>query len=708
MKRFTNFLILALAIVALAACDKEDVSNTTGITFDPECDLTPTFAHEGGSKEYTFTTKYEWSARADHQWATITPSSGDKYNKYFVIAVTPNTEGEDRTTNVTIELSNGNSVVIPVLQEKAPRFDSEAKRTLTIDSEGGTIDVDIETNQQYSVKIAKEATWLTAEITRGAMHSETISFTARANDTTSSRIAVVNIIAEDNSIIDTFNIIQYSAGVSQNELVYYTPYATRVDIPEGAKFGASLVAHIYDPKSRCNRMIFDHNVLNIPAYLFANRDDIVNFDIPACVEQIEDGAFSGCVGCNEFQIPANIKNLGSSIFEGCSGTLTINGVTPDTSLSTTDTEHWLYNSTFDTVIINSNIGSGAFCDYAAVTNVTFANGVTSIGNDAFAACQNITEVRAESIAAWCGIGFGNSTANPLFNGTCALKIDGKTITELTTTADIAAVRTNTFSGYKALKRVTINDDTTALGAGAFYMCDLETFDLSGSVISIGIQVLPHKDGDNVTYTTVGVFTKCKIGTLTINGDIKAQSTTGDSSKHWFTGLEAKKIVFSDKCSVVNNLLLSYCTAEEVSIARSVKSIGEGAFAACPNLKRVTLNEGLETIGVHAFFNCPVLSDIEIPATVTTIGGYAFQGCSAIKSLTLPAGLLSIGEYAFYDCDALTTLYSRATTPPALNSKYILNSAPGVLTIYVPASDVEAYKSDAMWKSYASSIQGYTF
>ncbi|MBQ3173301.1 MAG: BACON domain-containing protein, partial [Alistipes sp.] len=146
MKRFTNLLILALAIVALAACDKEDVSNTTGITFDPECDLTPTFSHEGGSKEYTFTTKYEWSARADHQWATITPGSGDKYNKYFVIAVMPNTEGEDRTTNVTIELSNGNSVVIPVLQEKAPRFDSEAKRTLTIGSEGGTIDVDIETN----------------------------------------------------------------------------------------------------------------------------------------------------------------------------------------------------------------------------------------------------------------------------------------------------------------------------------------------------------------------------------------------------------------------------------------------------------------------------------------------------------------------------------------------------------------------------------
>lgn len=708
MKRFTNFLILALAVVALSACDKEDVSNVTGITFDPECDLTPTFGHEGGSKEYTFTTEYEWSARADEEWATITPSSGDKYNKYFVIAVMPNTEGEDRTAEVTIALSNGNSVVIPVLQEKAPRFDSEAKRTLTIGSEGGTIDVDVVTNQQYTVKISKDATWLTSEVTRGAMHGETISFTARANDTTSSRIAVVNITAEDNTIIDTFNIIQYSSGVSQNELVYYTPYATRVEIPEGAKFGTTLVAHIYDPESKCNRMIFNHNVLNIPAYLFANRYDIVKFDIPACVEQIEDGAFSGCVGCNEYQIPANIKNLGSNIFEGCSGTLTVNGVTPDTSLSTADEGHWLYNSTFDTVIVNSNIGNGAFRDYATVTNVTFGNKVTSIGNDAFAACDNITEARAESLAAWCAIAFGNSPANPLFSGTCDLKIDGNTITELTTTADITSVRTNAFSGYKNLKKVTINDYTTALGAGAFHMCDLETFDLSGSVVSMGIQVFAHKEGDNVTYSTVGAFTKCKIGTLTINGDIKAQSTTGDSSKHWFTGLEAKKIVFSDKCSVVNNLLLSYCTAEEVTIASSVKTIGEGAFAACPNLKRVTLNEGLETIGVHAFFNCPALSDIAIPSSVTTIGAYAFKECASIESLTLPAVLTAIGEYAFYDCAALTTLYSKATTPPALNSNYVFNSTPDVLTIYVPESAVDAYKRDSKWKNYASHIQGYKF
>ncbi|MBQ8493285.1 MAG: leucine-rich repeat protein [Alistipes sp.] len=708
MKRFTNILLLALATLALVACDNEQESNAMGITFDPQCDLSPTFGHKGGSKEYTFTTTHSWSARADHEWVTITPSSGDRYNKYFVIAAMENTEGEERTTNVTITLNNGNSVIIPVVQEMAPRFDTTANRTLTIGSEGGNIDVEVATNQSYNIIISKNDTWLTAEQTRGAMRDETIRFTALQNDSNSSRIAVVNITSENNVVLDSFNIIQYSNSVAKNELVYYTPYATRVTIPEDAKFGAQMVAHLYDPEHQCNRIIFDNAVLNIPANLFAYRDDIRKFDIPECVEQIEDGAFSGCAGCNEFIIPTNIKSLGGSLFEGCSGTLTVNGKTPDTKHAASDAEHWLYGSNFETVVLNSNIGDGAFRGYEAVTTVNFDDAITSIGVDAFAACPNITEARAKSLVAWCGIGFGNSAANPLFNGTCALNIDGRIITELSTTADITSIRQNTFSGYKALKKVVINDYTTALGAGAFYMCDLEKFDLSGSVVSMGIQVFAEQNGEEISYTTVGALSKCKIATLTINGDIKAQSTTGDSQKHWLTGLEAKKVIFSDKCSAVNRLLFSCSSVEEVSIASSVKTIDEGAFASCHKLTTIELNGGLETIGVHAFYDCPELRNITMPDSVVSIGDYAFDGCAKIESLTLPASLTSIGQYAFYDCDALTTLYSKATTPPVLSSKYVFNSTSDKLTIYVPESAVKTYKADSNWNYYASYIQGYTF
>ena len=58
MKRFTNILLLALATLALVACDNEQESNAMGITFNPQCDLSPTFGHKGGSKEYTFTTTH--------------------------------------------------------------------------------------------------------------------------------------------------------------------------------------------------------------------------------------------------------------------------------------------------------------------------------------------------------------------------------------------------------------------------------------------------------------------------------------------------------------------------------------------------------------------------------------------------------------------------------------------------------------------------
>ncbi|MBO7263792.1 MAG: hypothetical protein J6U93_04650, partial [Alistipes sp.] len=69
---------------------------------------------------------------------------------------------------------------------------------------------------------------------------------------------------------------------------------------------------------------------------------------------------------------------------------------------------------------------------------------------------------------------------------------------------------------------------------------------------------------------------------------------------------------------------------------------------------------------------------------------------------------TIGDGAFYHCSSLTSVYCKATTPPALGGPYVFDYNGSGRKIYVPTESVEAYKSASGWSEYKSSIVGYDF
>ena len=59
---------------------------------------------------------------------------------------------------------------------------------------------------------------------------------------------------------------------------------------------------------------------------------------------------------------------------------------------------------------------------------------------------------------------------------------------------------------------------------------------------------------------------------------------------------------------------------------NVESIGERAFAYCPNLTNVEMSNSVKIIWDSAFSSCDLLERIYIPISVTNIGGWAFYNC----------------------------------------------------------------------------------
>jgi HEAT repeat protein len=117
---------------------------------------------------------------------------------------------------------------------------------------------------------------------------------------------------------------------------------------------------------------------------------------------------------------------------------------------------------------------------------------------------------------------------------------------------------------------------------------------------------------------------------------------------------------------------------DVTLPKSVTTIGGGVFSFCSNLRRINFPSGITSIGTSAFQECAALTSIALPESVTNLGNFAFAGCKSLtnvtipsrigsiergvfssctrlRHVTLPSGLTNIGVYAFSGCDKLVAV-----------------------------------------------------
>jgi|GEM_PF-3425100 len=145
----------------------------------------------------------------------------------------------------------------------------------------------------------------------------------------------------------------------------------------------------------------------------------------------------------------------------------------------------------------------------------------------------------------------------------------------------------------------------------------------------------------VSETDDGIFYSVTDGIVTIEG-FNAAGTVMDIPAE-IDGMPVRYI--ADQTCRADKIIT------EVRIPPSVLSVGEFAFADCPNLTRVTFKGG-ETIGYSAFRGCAALLSLTLPETLKTLDDSAFYGCTMLGRVKIPASVTKIGVDAFMGCDRL--------------------------------------------------------
>ena len=202
----------------------------------------------------------------------------------------------------------------------------------------------------------------------------------------------------------------------------------------------------------------------------------------------------------------------------CTGVLTISGSGDMTDYSTGTTPWYSYRSSIKTVVIENgvtSIGNQAFLNCSELTSVAIGNSVTSIGERAFSGCSGLTSINVDT-----NNSNYKSINGVLFNkdGTSLIYYPGRKSGSYAIPSSVTHIETIAFKGCTGLTSVTIPASVTSISYGAFQDCSGLT-----SVTYEGTTE-PNYGSDIFSYTQVtNVTVPCAYATSTFCGkDIERQ------------------------------------------------------------------------------------------------------------------------------------------------------------------------------------------
>ena len=349
------------------------------------------------------------------------------------------TDGRERTIMRSINFVEGVIIV--------------TTRSYTVGYEGGSVEVELSTNIDYTVEIPEaDRAWISVgeARTRAVMRDEALTFTVQPNNNTAYRYSTISLVDNLGVTGETILITQKS-GTSQTVHLFSAGTLDRMisaedrDIIEELKITGTLNVFDFEfIKTMSNLKALDLSEADnttLPASCLA-ESDIPTVLLPLGLTAISNRAFYQAA-ITSIYIPDTVETIGEYAFSK-TASLRGNIVIPDSTVSVGG--HAFEDSPFDgTLTLGSglqSIGEYAFAGCGATGDLTIPDSVTELGDNAFRHCVGFT---------------GNLTIG---NGVAVIP-------------DYAFYDCRNFKG-----NIIIGDNVTEIGTYAFAQC----YSLTGNLV----------------------------------------------------------------------------------------------------------------------------------------------------------------------------------------------------------------------------------
>ena len=162
--------ILLIASVLVAACAVSCTKETKvedAVTIKSDNATVPV---EGGVVSIAINSTVAWTAKASESWVTISPSSGEAGDATVKASVLKNDTNDSRTATVTFTAGT-KSATYTITQSQLDAMNI-ATTEYTVEAEGGTVEIPVSANVDYSVIVPDAVDWIHVVSTKGMVDSK--------------------------------------------------------------------------------------------------------------------------------------------------------------------------------------------------------------------------------------------------------------------------------------------------------------------------------------------------------------------------------------------------------------------------------------------------------------------------------------------------------------------------------------------------------
>ena len=135
---------------------------------------------------------------------------------------------------------------------------------------------------------------------------------------------------------------------------------------------------------------------------------------------------------------------------------------------------------------------------------------------------------------------------------------------------------------------------------------------------------------------------------------------------------------------------------ELELPESLTILDGGNFYGNYFSGSLKIPKGLLKISSSAFAHCTFSGEVEIPEGILSIGEGAFYNSENLQKIILPSTLELIDDYAFKSCKSLRVIECKSTVLPVVRSTAFNGVPLEDLTVIVPKSALNDYKSSDFW------------
>lgn len=200
------------------------------------------FPSSGGSKILSFTTNVDWTLSISNtqngsNWCAVSQNKGEAGSYSLAVIVEENLGYDDR--NTVLVLQAGNITKNVIINQKQKNSITLTTDRFEVDAEGGTIDIEVKSNMDYTVEIPeKYQSWISKASKSRALSSKNLSFDIAESKEYDKREG--EILFTSNEVTEKVKVYQAGSAIlvlSQNEYILGSEGGTiTIDISSNFQF----------------------------------------------------------------------------------------------------------------------------------------------------------------------------------------------------------------------------------------------------------------------------------------------------------------------------------------------------------------------------------------------------------------------------------------------------------------------------------------